>query len=143
VIEITESQQLPSSPIWGETARQLRELGVGLAIDDFGSGYSSMEKLLSMPFSHIKVDRVMTTGVGLTVAAKFAAAIAAMAAESGMVTIVEGIESEIELSTMVTAGCIYGQGYLFSRPVPLRDVLASLSHGEHSSIAHRHFPASA
>lgn len=143
VIEITESQQLPSSPIWGETARQLRELGVGLAIDDFGSGYSSMEKLLSMPFSHIKVDRVMTSGVGLTVAAKFAAAIAAMAAESGMVTIVEGIESEIELSTMVTAGCIYGQGYLFSRPVPLLEVLASLSHGEQSSIAHRHFPASA
>ena len=125
VIEITESQYLPSSPIWRETARQLRGLGLGLAIDDFGTGYSSMEQLLSMPFSHLKVDRVITQAVDRPGAADLAAAIAGMANGSDMVTIAEGIETEVERSNMRSAGYAYGQGYLFARPAPLPDMLTA------------------
>lgn len=127
VVEITESQHLPSSPIWRETARGLRSIGVGLAIDDFGTGYSSMEQLQSMPFSHLKVDRVITQAVGQPGAMDLAAAIAAMARGSHMVTIAEGIETEAERSMMLAAGYSFGQGYLYARPSPLADLLTSIA----------------
>ena len=63
VLEITESQHLPSSPIWEETADQLRTLGIGLAMDDLGTGYATVEQLLAVPFSHVKVDRVLTSAL--------------------------------------------------------------------------------
>lgn len=119
VLEITESQHLPSSPIWGETARQLRDLGVGLALDDFGTGYSSMDQLLSMPFSHLKVDRLITKSVSRPGGAQMASAIVAMATGSGMVTIAEGIETVEQKSTMQDLGYRFGQGFLFARPAPL------------------------
>ncbi len=129
VLEITESQHLPSSPIWGETARQLRGLGVGLALDDFGTGYSSMDQLLSMPFSHLKVDRLITRSVSRPGGSQMAAAIVAMATGSDMVTIAEGIETNEQKSAMQALGYLYGQGFLFAKPAPFEDVLASFNQG--------------
>jgi len=133
VLEITESQHLPQSTIWQATAEHLRELGVGLAIDDFGTGYSSMEQMLSMPFSHLKVDRIVTSAFARPGASDLAAAIVAMARGAGMVTIAEGIETEEERDQMLSAGYIYGQGYLYSRPQPVADFLIALSSREHGS----------
>ncbi|MGI9607501.1 MAG: EAL domain-containing protein [Acidimicrobiales bacterium] len=130
VIEITESQYLPSSPIWRETADRLRGLGLGLAIDDFGTGYSSMEQLLSMPFSHLKVDRVITQSIDRPGATDLAAAMAAMARGSDMVSIVEGIETEDQRRIMQLAGHGYGQGFLFSQPTPLDDLIAEFVRAE-------------
>lgn len=127
VLEITESQHLPSSPVWKETARQLRVLGVGLAIDDFGTGYSSMEQLLSMPFTHLKVDRLVTRSIDRPGAHDLAAAMAAMAHGAGMMPIAEGIETESERSAMVAAGYVHGQGFLFAVPRPLGEVRALVS----------------
>ncbi len=127
VLEITESQHLPSSPIWQETAHQLRTLGIGLAMDDFGTGYSSMEQLLEVPFTHVKVDRVITQALDRPGTAELASAIAAMAGGSGMVTVVEGIETVEQLTAMRAAGYRFGQGFLFHRPEPLADVMNALS----------------
>ena len=122
VLEVTESQHLPRSSIWRTTAEQLRSIGVGLAIDDFGTGYSSMEQLLSMPFTYLKVDRIITQSFHRPGAADLAAAIAAMAHGGDMVAIGEGIETEDERRQMIDAGYLYGQGYLFGRPVPLPEL---------------------
>ncbi len=127
VLEITESQHLPSSNIWQTTATQLRRLGVGLAIDDFGTGYSSMEQLLSMPFSHLKLDRIITSSLDRPGTLDLAAAIGAMAQGAGMHAIAEGIETEEERKQMLNAGYIYGQGYHFSRPMPLDQIIDSLT----------------
>ena len=143
VLEITESQHLPSSPIWGETARQLRNLGVGLALDDFGTGYSSMDQLLSMPFSHLKVDRLITKSVSRPGGSQMAAAIVAMATGSDMVTIAEGIETVEQKSIMQALGYTFGQGFLFARPAPLDIVLDSsvkrtlMNPGTADSVARR------
>ncbi|MEM9519862.1 MAG: EAL domain-containing protein [Actinomycetota bacterium] len=127
VLEVTESQHLPQSSIWRTTAEQLRSIGVGLAIDDFGTGYSSMEQLLSMPFTHLKVDRIITQSFQRPGAPDLAAAIAAMAHGGDMVAIGEGIETEIERRQMIEAGYLYGQGYLFGRPAPLIDLLGQFT----------------
>jgi diguanylate cyclase (GGDEF)-like protein len=135
VLEITESQHLPSSPVWKETAGRLRVLGVGLAIDDFGTGYSSMEQLLSMPFTHLKVDRLVTRSIDRPGAHDLAAAMAAMAHGAGMMPIAEGIETESERRAMVAAGYIHGQGFLFAVPRPLEEVRALVC-GPAGSVAH-------
>ena len=123
VLEITESQHLPSSPIWQETAFQLRTLGIGLAMDDFGTGYSSMEQLLEVPFTHVKVDRVITQALDRPGTAELASAISAMADGSGMTTIVEGIETEQHQAAMRQAGYRLGQGFFFHHPEPLAAVV--------------------
>jgi diguanylate cyclase (GGDEF)-like protein len=127
VLEITGSQDLPSSPIWRETANHLRALGIGLAMGDFGSGYSSMEQLLEFPFTHVKIDRVITHAHERPGAADLASAIAAMTSGSGMVTIVECIDTDEQLTAMRQAGYQLGQGFLFHRPEPLADVMASVT----------------
>ena len=93
-------------------------------MDDFGSEYASLEQLLEVPFSHIKVDRVITQATSRPGAPELASAIAAMAKGAGMVTIVEGIETEEQWTAMSAAGCQLGQGFLFHAPEPLTDILA-------------------
>ncbi len=129
IVEITESQHLRPSPIWRETAAALNHLGVGLAIDDFGKGYSSLDQLLSMPFSHLKVDKLITHAINRPGASDLAAAIVAVAHGVEMSTVAEGIETEEQRDAMAAAGCTYGQGYLFARPAPLAEVLAAFDDG--------------
>ncbi len=137
VAEITESQYLSDSTVWAETAQGLRSIGVGLAIDDFGTGYSSMEQLLSMPFSHLKVDRVMTQSLVRSGAKELAAGIASLAAGSGMNAIAEEIETEDECAAMTRAGFHFGQGYLFARPQPL-DLALEAFDREYTNTAAAH-----
>ena len=127
VLEITGSQHLPASPIWRETVDQLRALGIGLAMGDFGSGYSSMQQLLEFPFTHVKIDRVITQAHERPGAADLAAAVAAITSGSGMITIVECIDTNNQLTSMQKSGYRFGQGFLFHRPEPLADVMASVS----------------
>ncbi len=133
VLEVTESQHLPSSSIWQTTAEQLSQLGVGLAIDDFGTGYSSMEQLLSMPFSHLKLDRIITSSLDKPGTADLAAAICGIAADADMTTIAEGIETIAQRDQLLAAGYIFGQGYLYSRPKPLDEFLVNLNIRDHVS----------
>lgn len=140
VLEITESQHLPSSPIWGETAQQIRGLGIGLALDDFGTGYSSMDQLLSMPFSHLKVDRLITNSVSRPGGSQMAAAIVAMANGSDMVTIAEGIETVEQRMAMHNLGYTFGQGFHFAKPAPLDEVVESSCYGATSGRIRRAQP---
>lgn len=141
VLEITESQHLPSSPIWEQTADQLRTLGIGLAMDDLGTGYATVEQLLAVPFSHVKVDRVLTSALDRPGTTELAAAIASIADGAQMTAIIEGIENDEQAAAMRTAGYRLGQGFLFHRPEPLEAAInramGTISVGPESSARPR------
>jgi EAL domain-containing protein (putative c-di-GMP-specific phosphodiesterase class I) len=99
--------------------KQLKELGLQLSIDDFGTGYSSLSYLHRFPIDTLKVDRsfVGTMEDG-TENGEIVRTIIALAKALGMDVVAEGIETIHQLHQLRILGCEYGQGYLFSRPVP-------------------------
>ena len=86
-----------------------------------------MDQLLSMPFSHLKVDRLITKSVSRAGGSQMAAAIVAMATGSDMITIAEGIETVEQKSAMQALGYAFGQGFLFAEPAPLNEALESFT----------------
>lgn len=115
-LEITEGILLERSGVVRSTLDNLHEMGVRLAIDDFGTGYSSLGQLGNLPFDTIKIDRSLVgTGARNRTIVR---AIAMLGHGLGMATLIEGIESEEELTRACEDGCESAQGYLFGRPVP-------------------------
>jgi EAL domain-containing protein (putative c-di-GMP-specific phosphodiesterase class I) len=91
-----------------------------MALDDFGSGYSSVTYLTSFPFDKIKIDKAFTQGVlARRDCAAVVSAVLALAQGLGTITTVEGVETEQQFEYMRLAGVNLAQGYLFGRPVPL------------------------
>jgi diguanylate cyclase (GGDEF)-like protein/PAS domain S-box-containing protein len=121
VLEITETVFLRAAetvPVLAE----LRELGVRLAIDDFGSGYSSLEYLRRFPVDYLKIDRSFVTGRGLASDVDFLHAIVALADSLDLETVAEGIETHDEYANLRRVRCDGGQGFLFSGPVPSAEI---------------------
>jgi EAL domain-containing protein (putative c-di-GMP-specific phosphodiesterase class I) len=123
-IELTESALLEAD---GSTLRQLNELrarGVHIALDDFGTGYSSLTYLRTFPVSMLKVDRSFVAGLGTRNGdLAIVRAVIGLARDLGMSCVAEGIESERQVTEVISLGAQYGQGYLFSRPLPEADLL--------------------
>jgi len=119
-LEITETSLLENQEAHLATIRQLKNLGITMALDDFGAGYSSVTYLTNFPFDKIKIDRAFTHGV-LTRrdCAAVVSAVLALAQGLGTITTVEGVETEEQFEYMREAGVDLAQGYLFGRPVPL------------------------
>jgi diguanylate cyclase (GGDEF)-like protein/PAS domain S-box-containing protein len=119
VVEITEGLLLaPRADIITQLS-DLRQGGLGVSLDDFGTGYSSLSYLQKFDIDFVKIDQSFVRN--LTSASKNMAlckAIIVMAHELGMEVIAEGIETEDQRHLLTAAGCDYGQGYLFSRPIP-------------------------
>jgi EAL domain-containing protein (putative c-di-GMP-specific phosphodiesterase class I) len=126
-IELTESAiQSGARRIEDELAR-LRELGVFLAIDDFGSDYSSLARLRDLPFDMLKVDRAFVRGVPEDLrATRLLEAIIRLADALDVLTCVEGVEDEAQLKAATDAGADVIQGFYFSRPLPADRVVAQL-----------------
>lgn len=106
-----------------EAARHLisdcRTLGVSVALDDFGTGYASLQHLRLLPINSIKIDQSFVAGITTERADRILIQSMLSAAEAfGIEAVAEGIESEEQKALLVAMGCVYGQGYLFSRPVP-------------------------
>jgi EAL domain-containing protein (putative c-di-GMP-specific phosphodiesterase class I) len=101
------------------TLHRLRELGVRLAVDDFGTGGSSLSYLRSLPVDEVKVDRRFVQGM-VTDAGDLAIvrAVIGLSREFGLTVVAEGVESELTLELLKEMGCEIGQGFLFSRPLP-------------------------
>jgi diguanylate cyclase (GGDEF)-like protein len=126
-IEITEGMSLRKDHRTLEAMHRLRKLGITIAIDDFGSGYSSLSQLKDFPFDRIKIDRsFVCTLPDNPMAAAVVAAIATLGASVGMTTTAEGVETQEQASIVQSNGCTEMQGYLFSRPIPGEDVPALL-----------------
>jgi EAL domain-containing protein (putative c-di-GMP-specific phosphodiesterase class I) len=119
-VELTETLAVASPEALGRL-RLLRELGVLLAMDDFGTGEASYAALQTHPFTSVKVDRSLVLGLSGAHRARAMAqlsSIAALARSMALRTVVEGVEEEAELATLRTLDFDRAQGYLFSRPVP-------------------------
>ncbi len=132
VLELTESTLLANSEETIGILTSLKSLGVRLAIDDFGTGYSSLSYLHRFPVDVLKIDRSFVEGVADGPGANaLASAVIALGRSLGLRIVAEGIETEAQLAALSSLGCRYGQGFLFSRPLPPAEVMPFLmAHGK-------------
>ena len=122
-IEITESVLLQNKETTLELLHQLRALGVRIAMDDFGTGYSSLTYLQCFPFDKIKIDRSFVKDITEnTGSLNIVRAVAALANGMGMTATAEGVETSEQLDKITSEGCTEMQGYLFSKPLPAREI---------------------
>ncbi len=135
-LELTESVLLGDSDVTARVFRELKALGVRLALDDFGTGFSSLSYLRSAPFDKIKVDRSFVDSATKADqnSVKIIAAIIGLADALGMDVTVEGVEAFDQLDLVIAKGAKYVQGYLYSRPLPVDDLVKRMESG-HLRIA--------
>jgi EAL domain-containing protein (putative c-di-GMP-specific phosphodiesterase class I) len=117
VIEITESVLLGDTEVTMDFLTRIKALGVGLALDDFGTAFSSISYVHRFPFDHLKLDISFTAELpSSTRSMLLVEEICHLAASMGMTSVAEGIDSQAQLDALRGIGWKYGQGYLFSRP---------------------------
>ncbi len=126
-VEITESVLMHNTETNTATLHRLRELGVHISMDDFGTGYSSLSYLRKFPFDKIKIDRSFISGLpGDNESIAIVRAVAGLATNLNMTATAEGVETAEQLEAIRALGCVEMQGYLFSRPVPLSQIMSLL-----------------
>ncbi|MHB2167935.1 EAL domain-containing response regulator [Alsobacter sp. R-9] len=129
-VEITESTAMSDNALVSDVLTRLRIKGVNLSLDDFGTGYSSLRTLLSLPFSELKLDRSFVQRCDQDAYAwKIVRASLSLAHEFGMRTVAEGVETAAVAALLADADCDVAQGYFFSRPLSLGDLVARLAEG--------------
>ncbi|MFO1394038.1 MAG: EAL domain-containing protein [Steroidobacteraceae bacterium] len=123
VIELTESTIMHANEGNLERFRELKALGVRLAIDDFGVGYSSLSYLHRFPIDILKIDRAFVSRLTEQDGGpELARAVIMLGATLGLETVAEGIENEAQAVTLLELGCVAGQGFLFARSTSLDNV---------------------
>jgi len=131
-IEVTESEAMRHPTRYMDILIRFRLKGFHLSVDDFGTGFSSLDHLYQLPFEELKIDKTFVQGLGQREsAAVIVKTIIALANGLGMSSIAEGIEDEQTRNTLLDFGCRQGQGYHFSKALPVDGLMALLS-GEES-----------
>ena len=126
VIELTESTIMHNTELNLERFRALKALGVRLAIDDFGMGYSSLSYLHRFPIDILKIDRAFVSRLTEQYEGpELARAVVMLGETLGLETVAEGIEHEDQVASLLDLGCVAGQGFLFARASSLEAVTAS------------------
>jgi len=125
-LEITESVGMQDLSIVVETLERLRALGVSIAIDDFGTDYSSLQYLEDLPVDTLKIDRAFIRKLDGGEGPSVARAIVLIARSLDLRTVAEGVETETQLDQVTAIGCDCIQGYYYSRPVPAAGFVATL-----------------
>jgi EAL domain-containing protein (putative c-di-GMP-specific phosphodiesterase class I) len=120
-----------------ERLRQLKEVGVRIAIDDFGVGYSSLAYLRELPADSLKIDRSFIAGIATSSAsAALIRTLVQLGRTLEIETLAEGIEEQAQLETLCREHCEQGQGFLFSRPLEvdaLEEFLNTAAAGENAA----------
>jgi diguanylate cyclase (GGDEF)-like protein/PAS domain S-box-containing protein len=117
-LEITEGVLLAGHSFVDDILSELSEIGVSIAMDDFGAGYSSLSYLRRYPFDVLKIDRSFISDITVDPAdRKLINAVIAMAHGLNLKVVAEGVETEGQLNHLKEQNCDYAQGYLFSQPV--------------------------
>lgn len=130
-IEITESMLLDDSPHCLEVLNSIRQLGVAIHMDDFGTGFSSLSYLRKFPISVIKIDKSFVDNALVNEAdASLVRAIVMMGKSLDLQLVAEGIETRAQWILLKSMGCDFGQGYLLSRPLPAKSLTPILIQGE-------------
>lgn len=128
-VEVTETALIDEREIATATLQALGKQGISIALDDFGTGYSSLSYLNDLPFNKLKIDRSFLADVETSPRAlKLLANVAQLGKDLGMTVIVEGVETNGQLDVLLEQTSVEQvQGYLFSRPLPSRDLLELIS----------------
>jgi diguanylate cyclase (GGDEF)-like protein len=131
VIELTETLTLTQVDLIGGVLRQLRDQGVLLALDDFGTRSSSLAMLAKVPFFELKIDRSFVSAMGRSAEAL---AVVRSTVELGRTlrryVVAEGVERDDQRVALWNMGCPAGQGHLFAKPMPIDDLMAVIIDGE-------------
>jgi len=127
-LEITETALMEDSEETVRLARRLRDFGIRIVIDDFGTGYSSLSYLQRLPIDTIKVDRSFVSRIHDPQGGNrnIVEAIISLAHKLNMTVVAEGIETPEQYAFLLDMKCEFGQGYLFSTPIPKPEVDALL-----------------
>jgi predicted signal transduction protein with EAL and GGDEF domain len=126
-LEITETAVVDNMKMALEITRQLRQAGVRIAVDDFGTGYATLSQLLSLKLDRIKIDRSFVDRLGKDKeSTTIVRAVLGLASGFSLETTAEGIENDEQLASLRAEGCLEGQGYLFGKAVPANDVQSLL-----------------
>lgn len=122
-LEITETAMLRETEAVLAVLHDLRALGVGIAMDDFGTGFASLSTLKRFPFTRVKIDQVFVRNLGeVPESASLLHAIVALCKVLRMETTTEGVETEQQFAAVAASGSAEAQGYLFGCPAPIREV---------------------
>ena len=125
-IEITESQLISDLATVAARLRVLKAIGLGISLDDFGTGHSSLSQLRDLPITELKIDRSLVqednnSGALVEVAV-------ALLQDRGVRVVAEGVETEEQLERVRRLSCDRAQGYLFGRPMPVAEIDELLAH---------------
>lgn len=124
LLELTESVAVEDPGRDRGALQRLRTMGVATAIDDFGTGFSSLESLVDLPFSELKIDQVFVRKMLASAThRRIVRSIIEMGHEMAMSVVAEGAEDQDTISALEQKGCDRIQGYAVSRPLPATDLL--------------------
>lgn len=135
VLEITETDFALSPQELASQLQAVMGLGVRIAIDDFGKSYSSLSRLASMPIQKLKIDMSFTAGMEREENIKIISGILALAQSLHLEVTAEGVETQFQQDTLIQLGCQQAQGYFFSKPLKLQDLLALPNHLTAKAVA--------
>ncbi len=122
-LELTEGALMENAETATLMLKQIKETGVQISVDDFGTGYSSLSYLHRFPIDTLKIDRsFVSTMEDGTENGEIVRTVIALAKALNLTVVAEGIETIHQFHQLRILGCEYGQGYLFSRPLPVADI---------------------
>ncbi|MEA2148651.1 MAG: hypothetical protein QOD69_481 [Solirubrobacteraceae bacterium] len=128
-LEITETAVIDLDPDFLEQLQRIGDLGVQIGLDDFGTGYASLTHLRRLPLTFVKIDRSFVNGIGSGEEdERIVSAVVDLAANLGLRSVAEGVETEEQLARLRELGCDQAQGFLFARPLPAGHVGSALLH---------------
>ncbi len=135
-VEVTESTIVDPRSGMGDVINEISELGVKIAMDDFGTGHSSLSLLHKFKFDVLKIDQSFIHDMDLShdIGAVLHATIE-LAKNTGMEIVAEGVESETQVTTLIAHGCDMVQGYFFAKPLFYDDVIEFLANNNESRHA--------
>jgi diguanylate cyclase len=121
IVEITESVLMTDVERTARLLAELKALGVRIAIDDFGTGHSSLQYLQQLPLDMLKIPKTFVDDLGRG-GGVVARAILDLGRSFGLEVVAEGIEEDVQRERLLALGCTSGQGFLFARPMPAREL---------------------
>jgi EAL domain-containing protein (putative c-di-GMP-specific phosphodiesterase class I) len=135
-LEMTESVMVDGSSVTGRVLYELRELGVKLLIDDFGTGFSALGYLRRFPVTGVKIDRSFVTGLGTDAEdEEIVRAVVAMSTAMGLSVIAEGVETRLQRDSLAAVGVTNGQGWLWGPAVPAAEFAVHWHAGGTAALA--------
>jgi EAL domain-containing protein (putative c-di-GMP-specific phosphodiesterase class I) len=132
--EITESAAMAEAEVGHSILSELRQLGLHLSVDDFGSGYSSLGRLRRLPVNELKLDRAFMRAVPDDAeAGALVRGVLDLANGLGMDTVVEGVETREQWDFLVRNGTRLAQGFHLAKPAPADEITSLLEHARHAA----------